>query len=285
MRKSLLFIPGNNPGMIQTSDLFESDAIIFDLEDAVSLNEKDAARHLVSCFLASKEHTDQEIIIRINPVDTDDFIKDVNAIIDTKLDTILLPKATIKSVQALNDLLDIKLKNKQKDIHIIALIESAMGLLDVHEIAFMKRVNGLLLGGEDLSSDLGVKRTKEGLEIQYARSVVATTAHAAKISAIDTPFTDVNDELGLKEDIKTARQLAMTSKSAIHPRQVPIINQLFLPTKDEIKYALRVIEASKKSNKGAFSIDGKMIDKPVIDRAQRILDVANKYGLVSDSNG
>lgn len=285
MRKSLLFIPGNNPGMIQTSDLFGSDAIIFDLEDAVSLNEKDAARHLVSCFLASNEHTDQEIIIRINPVDTDDFIKDVNAIIGTKIDTILLPKATTKSIQALNDLLDIKLKNKQKDIHIIALIESAMGLLDVREIAFMKRVNGLLLGGEDLSSDLGVKRTKEGLEIQYARSVVATTAHAAKISAIDTPFTDVNDELGLKEDIKTARQLAMTSKSAIHPRQVPTINQLFLPTKDEIKYAQRVIEASKKSNKGAFSIDGKMIDKPVIDRAQRILDVANKYGLVSDSNG
>lgn len=285
MRKSLLFIPGNNPGMIQTSDLFGSDAIIFDLEDAVSLNEKDAARHLVSCFLASNEHTDQEIIIRINPVDTDDFIKDVNAIIGTKIDTILLPKATTKSIQALNDLLDIKLKNKQKDIHIIALIESAMGLLDVREIAFMKRVNGLLLGGEDLSSDLGVKRTKEGLEIQYARSVVATTAHAAKISAIDTPFTDVNDELGLKEDIKTARQLAMTSKSAIHPRQVPTINQLFLPTKDEIKYSLRVIEASKKSNKGAFSIDGKMIDKPVIDRAQRILDVANKYGLVSDSNG
>lgn len=284
MRKSLLFIPGNNPGMIQTSDLFESDSIIFDLEDAVSLKEKDAARHLVSCFLASKEHMTQEIIIRVNPVDTEYFIDDIEMIMGTEIDTILLPKATAKSVQMLNDLLDVKLKNKEKDIHIIALIESAMGLLDAREIAFMKRVNGLLLGGEDLSSDLGVKRTKEGLEIQYARSVVATVAHAAKIDAIDTPFTDVNDDLGLKEDIITAKQLAMTSKSAIHPRQVPTINKLFLPTLDEINYALRVIEESKKSSKGAFSIDGKMIDKPVIERAQKVLDVANKYGLVSDSN-
>lgn len=284
MRKSLLFIPGNNPGMIQTSDLFESDSIIFDLEDAVSLKEKDAARHLVSCFLASKEHMAQEIIIRVNPVDTEYFIDDIEMIMGTEIDTILLPKATVRSVQILNDLLDVKLKNKEKDIHIIALIESAMGLLDAREIAFMKRVNGLLLGGEDLSSDLGVKRTKEGLEIQYARSVVATVAHAAKIDAIDTPFTDVNDDLGLKEDIITAKQLAMTSKSAIHPRQVPTINKLFLPTLDEINYALRVIEESKKSSKGAFSIDGKMIDKPVIERAQKVLDVANKYGLVSDSN-
>ena len=285
MRRSLLFMPGNNPAMLQNSDLFESDGVIFDLEDAVSVTEKDSARILVSEFLKSKDSFPMEVIIRINGLDTDFYQADLSAVVSDKIDTIMLPKATVKDLQELNEILS-KLENERKltkKISVIPIIELTKSVLEIEEIVKQERVNGVLLGAEDLTSDLDVLRTKQGDEILYPRMRLAIACSAYKIDSIDTPFTDVNDEQGLISDSNKALSLGFTSKSAIHPSQVAIINQIFVPSPEKIKWALRVQQATETASKkglGVFSLDGKMVDKPIIDRANKILQKAKRYNLI-----
>ena len=286
MRRSLLFMPGNNPAMLQNSDVFDADAVIYDLEDAVSITEKDAARNLVSAFLsARKDAFPMEIVIRINGLDTSFYLDDLKAVVTDKIDTIMLPKASVKYLKELDEILSKieKEKNLTKKIGIIPIIELASSVLEIEEIVKMPRVNGVLLGAEDLTSDLEVSRTKKGDEILYPRSKLAVACAAYKIDSIDTPFTDVNDEEGLEADCRFVMGIGFTSKSAIHPNQVGTINSIFVPTMDKIKWALRVEEANKQALEkglGVFSLDGKMVDKPVIDRAKKILIKAKRYNLI-----
>ena len=278
-------MPGNNPAMLQNSDLFESDGVIFDLEDAVSVTEKDSARILVSEFLKSKDSFPMEVIIRINGLDTDFYQADLSAVVSDKIDTIMLPKATVKDLQELNEILS-KLEAERKltkKISVIPIIELTKSVLEIEEIVKQERVNGVLLGAEDLTSDLDVLRTKQGDEILYPRMRLAIACSAYKIDSIDTPFTDVNDEQGLISDSNKALSLGFTSKSAIHPSQVAIINQIFVPSPEKIKWALRVQQATETASKkglGVFSLDGKMVDKPIIDRANKILQKAKRYNLI-----
>ena len=190
MRRSLLFIPGNKPGMVQNSDVFESDTVIFDLEDAVSVTEKDSARILVSNYLKSFK-PNVEVCIRINGLDTTFYEEDLKEIVTEKVDAIMLPKARIDEVKKLDELLTTLEKERKitKEIKIIPIIELCISLIEVDQIAFLNRVDGILLGAEDLSKDLEVERTKSGEEIFYARSRIANACKAAKIDAIDTPFT------------------------------------------------------------------------------------------------
>ena len=287
MRRSLLFIPGNNPSMLRNADIFLADGIILDLEDAVSVSEKDAARDLVKSFLLSIKNYSSEIIIRINGFDTPFYLNDLEAVVSDKIDTIMLPKATIESTKALiNELSKIeKKKNLKKKIAIIPIIELAISLIQVDEIAALDRVNGILLGAEDLTSDLEVKRTKEGTEIFYARSRVVVSCKAYQIDAIDTPFTDVNNDAGLLRDASFSKSLGMNAKSAIHPNQINIINEVYSPSEDEINWAKKVLlatEEAKKKNLGVFSLDGKMVDKPIISRAEKIIKKAIKFKLIEE---
>ena len=166
----------------------------------------------------------------------------------------------------------------------MALIETAIGLETLYDvIKASQRMIGVLLGGEDLTSDLGIKRTKEGEEIFYARNKVATVCRALKVDAIDTPFTDTNDYEGLAKDTVRAKSLGMTGKSAINPRQIEIIHAVFSPTEVELNYALRVLaamEEAEKEGKGVFSLDGKMIDAPVINRARTTVGLGQRLGLI-----
>lgn len=280
MRRSLLFIPANNPGMLQTSDIFSADSIIFDLEDAVSVSEKDSARILLNNYLNTFK-VDYEIIVRINDLDSPYYLNDLELLVSEKIDTIMLPKATLDSTLRLNKILtNIEAKKQlNKKLKVIPLIELAKSVLEVEEIAKAPRVDGLLLGAEDLSSDMEFERTIEGLEIFYPRTKIAYVAKANLIDAIDTPFTDVRNNNGLIADIKRAKGLGFTAKAAIHPNQVSFINEYFTPSKKQIEYALKVEKAAK-NNKGAFSLDGKMIDKPIIERNKKILEKARKYGLL-----
>jgi len=285
MRRSLLFIPGNNPAMLQNADVFESDGLILDLEDAVHINEKDSARMLVSHYLESKQTHSLEMIVRINGLDTPYFQKDLQAVVCQQLDTIMLSKAKVKDVLDLSKMLDEIEQTKQisKEIKIIPIIELAQSVLEVNELARFPRVNGILLGAEDLSTDLEIERTKPGLEIIYPRFCVIYACKAQKIDAIDTPFTDTKDEQGLSKDCETAKMFGMNAKTAIHPNQVSIINDVFSPSEKNIAWAKRVIEAKKKaeaSGLAVFSLDGKMIDKPIIDRAINILKKAEKFQLL-----
>ncbi len=285
MRRSLLFIPANAPAMLQNADIFSSDAVIFDLEDAVLLSEKDAANQLLKSFLETFNHLTIEKIVRINPVDSNFYETDLNMIVSKHLDTIMLPKATISSVLSLSRSLD-RLEKKlklTKQINIIPIIELARSIIEVDEIANNPRVNGLLLGAEDLATDLEVERTTLGNEIFYARSKVIIAAKAHKIDAIDTPFTHTTDEIGLLNDSMFAKSLGMNAKACIHPLQIEVVNSVFSPSEKEISFALKIIEAQKlaiNEQKGAFSVDGKMIDKPIIERAQKLLEKAKQWNLL-----
>ncbi len=274
--RTLLFIPGNNPGMLHNSDILGADGLIVDLEDAVALSEKDAARELVSEYLETFKPT-SDIFIRINPLDSPYFYEDLDAMINLNIKGIVLPKAGIESMVKLEEYLD----KHNSNLDIIALVETAMGLeLSLDIVRASKRVIGIFLGAEDLTLDLGAKITKESKEIEYARSRIIATAKAMGIQAIDTPFTDTDDILGLKEDTLNAKDLGMSGKSIISPRHADIVNELFSPSKSEIEYAQRVVAGVKSANEkglGAFSIEGKMIDKPIILRALNTLKLSGQY--------
>lgn len=281
MRRSLLFIPSNNPAMLENSLLFESDAVIYDLEDAININEKDSARILLKNFLSQTNETDIEIIVRINDIDTAFYHVDLTEIVSNNIDTIMVPKARANSLIKLDlDLTNIEQKTKMtKKIKVIPIIESAISLIEVNEIAKIARVSGLLLGGEDLASDLEIERTALGTELFYARSKVIVAAKANNIDAIDTPFTNVLDDQPLKIDSEFAKSLGMNAKACIHPNQVEIVNTIFSPTQKQIEWAEKVLlakEEADQKNLGVFSLDGKMIDKPIILRAERIINKAKK---------
>lgn len=277
----MLFIPGNNPGMLQTADVFGADSIIFDLEDAVALTEKDAARALVREALLTNCYGDSEVVIRINPFSSPFAIEDINVIARLKPSAILLPKATPEDMRTLDEALE-KIETEEGfdigAIRVHALVETTYGVETVYEtIKASKRCESVVLGGEDLAADLAVKRTADSEELFYARVKIVNACKAMKIAAIDTPFTDTNDEAGLAADTVKAKKLGFSGKLAINPRQINIIQKIFNPTAEEIRHAERVLAArdeAEKSGLGVFSLDGKMVDLPIILRAIQTLEMA-----------
>lgn len=287
LRRTMLFMPGNNPGMLQDAAILGADSIILDLEDAVSLTEKDSARILVREAIKNIDYSQVEVVVRVNPLDTEFGAVDVDVIARVKPDTLLIPKANedeIKQVDKMLDAIELEEGYLAGSIKIITLVETALGLENVSNIIkASQRVVGVLLGGEDLTSDLGIKRTKDGEEIFYARNRIATACKALKVDSIDTPFTDTNDYEGLKLDTAKARSLGLTGKAAINPRQIDVIHSVFAPTEAELNHALRILAAMKeaeKEGKGVFSLDGKMIDAPVINRATTTVSLGQRLGLI-----
>ena len=287
MRRSMLFLPGNNPNMIINAGCLGSDAIIFDLEDAVAPAEKDAARILVRNTLRYTDLSGCEVVVRINSVDTDYWKKDLEAILPEKPNVILLPKASTPTDVLMADAyiteLEKKLDLEPMSVALMPLIETALGVENAFSIASStKRVCALFLGAEDLTADLRCKRTKEGREIEYARTRLIVAARAAGVDVYDTPFTDVNDDEGIVNDAALAKALGFTGKASISPRHVEIINQVFSPTAAEIDYAYEVMDAialAKKQGKGAISLYGKMIDAPIVARAEQTIAMAEALGL------
>lgn len=271
MSRSFLFIPGNTPSSIQNLDVFESDTIIIDLEDSVTTYDKDAARELVYNFLKQYQFTDIDIYIRINDLYSPYFKEDIARLDALDFKGYVIPKALPSMIQEISAITSKEL---------IPIIESPMAVLRMEEIATIKGVTGLLLGGEDLTKDLGVERTVKADEIFYARSKMALISSAYNILSIDTPWTDKDDLEGLKADTAYAKGLGFTSKSSIHPNHVDVINSVFTPSTKEINEAQRIVIKASQSKKGSFSLDGKMIDLPVIERAKKTLEKAKKYNLL-----
>lgn len=292
MRRSLLFLPGNNPNMIINASYLGSDAVIFDLEDAVAPAEKDAARILVRNTLRYTDLSGCDVIVRINSVDTGYWKSDIDTILPEKPDVILLPKASppddVLKVDAYMSEIEKKSGLENGTVALMPLIETALGVENAYAIASAtKRVCGLFLGAEDLTADLRCKRTKEGREIEYARQRLVVAARAAGVEVYDTPFTDVNDDDGIVTDAALAKSLGFTGKASISPRHVEFINNAFSPTLDEINYAydvLAAIELAKKQGKGAVSLYGKMIDAPIVARAMQTIAMAEALGLDRRNN-
>lgn len=281
MRRSMLFLPGNSPNILLNADFLGSDAIILDLEDAVAPTEKDSARILVRNAITSLGYT-REVIVRINPVESPYWQKDLQQIIKVKPDMIMPTKVScaqdVKIVSEYIGQMEEEYGIPQGTVKMIPLIETAMGVENAFEIASADpRVTAIFLGGEDFTADLRCKRTKGGNEIFYARSRMVVAARAAGVDVYDTPWTDVEDYEGLVEDAKFAKSLGFTGKSSISPRHIPFINEVFSPTEEEIQYARDVfecIEKAKAEGKGVVSLRGKMIDAPIVARARQVLEAA-----------
>lgn len=286
LRRSMLFIPGNNAGMLQNGGVFGADSVILDLEDAVSPGEKDAARLLVSCALRCVDFGDSEKIIRINPLDTFGY-EDIKMIVPCKPDALLIPKVQCADdIRTVVDMVAREERQAQEPVKLIALLETPRGIAEAYSIAQAdERVVALALGAEDYTAALGAKRTKEGAEIFTARNIVANAAAAADIQAIDTPYTDVNDEEGLVEDTVMAQRLGFKGKLVINPRQIDVVHSIFNPSEEDISWANQVvwaIERAKAEGSGVASLNGKMVDAPVVARAERILYLARLLRLVKE---
>ncbi|MDD4600365.1 Citrate lyase subunit beta [bioreactor metagenome] len=287
LRRTMLFIPGNNPGMLQNGGVFGADSVILDVEDAVAPGEKDAARLLVSYALRNVDYGCSETVVRINTLDT--FGKeDIRAIVPCQPDLLLVPKVeTAADIKEVVSLVATAEKPGQKKVNLIALLETPRGIAEAFSIAQAdERVVALALGAEDYTAALGANRTKQGTEIFTARTMIINAAAAAGVQSIDTPYTDANDEQGLLEDSQTAKHLGFKGKLAINPRQIDVIHEVFNPTMHEIEWAERVIEAiriAESEGAGVASLNGKMVDAPVVNRAERILYLAKLLGLVKEA--
>ena len=287
MRRSMLFLPGNTPNIIVNGEILGADAVILDLEDAVAPTEKDSARILVRNAIDRMGFVKCEVIVRINSTDTDFWMKDLDAIIPVRPNLIMPPKTgcaeDVRRVDEYITMLEEKLGMEKNTVKLIPLIETALGVENAFQIASASdRVAAIFLGGEDLTADLHCKRTKEGDEIRYARSRMVMAARAAGVEVYDTPFTDVNDDEGIYVDAQYAKSLGFTGKSAISPRHVKAINEVFSPTQKDIDYAYEVMEAiriGKEQGKGAVALRGKMIDAPIVARAQQTISMAEELGM------
>ena len=287
MRRSMLFLSGNTPNMLINGNCLGSDAVIFDLEDAVSPAEKDAARILVRNTMKYMDFSGCEIIVRINSIDTPYWKKDVDEMLPQKPQLLLLPKtgsaADVKEADAYISEVEDKLGLPRNTVGLMPLIETAMGVENAFAIATASsRVQALFLGAEDLTADLRCKRTKEGREIEYARTRLVVAARAAGVDVYDTPFTDVNDDEGIWTDAELAKALGFTGKASISPRHVEVINAVFSPTQKDIDYAYEVMDAirlAKEQGKGAIALHGKMIDAPIVTRAEQTIAAAKALGL------
>lgn len=262
-----LFVPASAPRMINASFCSQADSLIFDLEDAVHLEQKDSARMLLSQALPL--FAGKNLAIRINGSDGC-WREDLELLRLGVVKNIIVPKATSEHLHRIAAVLD----ELHAEVDVAALIECTQSLAELDQIAASPRVTGLLMGGEDYSLDLGVERTREGSEILYARMKIANTAAAYHLEALDTPFSDVTDQEGLLWDCRYAKGLGFTGKLCINPLQTASIQSVFRPNAQEVDWARRVLQAVRlpeNSGKGAFSLDGKMVDLPVIRRAEKTL--------------
>ncbi|MGI6252855.1 MAG: HpcH/HpaI aldolase/citrate lyase family protein [Aminivibrio sp.] len=290
LRRTSLYIPGTNPGMLANADVFGADSIILDLEDGVPVTEKDAARILVRNGLKNIPFSkNTEITVRLNALSTPFGRDDFNEIIPLRPDAVRLPKCeSAEDILEADDLIsELEKKNgiPEGSVKIITITESAGGGCNLAAIAAASpRVVALNYGAEDYTASLGAERTKEGGELDDIRAKVVVAARIAGIQALDSVFGDVNDSEGLYEDALRARRLGFDGKSVIHPRQIAVVHKAFTPSDKEISFAQRVMTAfsdAERRGSGVVALDGRMIDAPVVARARKTIALAKAAGCLS----
>jgi citrate lyase subunit beta/citryl-CoA lyase len=285
LRRSRLYLPGNEPKFFVNAGLHQPDGIILDLEDSVAPDEKDAARHLVRNALRSVDFYGTERMVRINQLPMG--LEDLKFIIPAKVNLILIPKVEEASqiIEVEKEVLQIKAKHGiTGDIWFMPIIESAKGAINAYEIAKASHfVCSLAIGLEDYTADIGAERTLEGTESFWARMQVVNAAKAAGIQAIDSVFSDVGDMEGLVKSTLESKSFGFEGKGCIHPRQIQPIHTAFAPTSREIEKAMKIVMAFEDAlSKGlaAVSLGTKMIDPPVVKRAQRVIELAIQQGML-----
>lgn len=278
--RSLLFIPANSPRMLLKSDVMKADMIIFDLEDGVAMDQKEEARELLRGYLKSGLAS-CTCMVRVNEVHSEDFSKDMRALSGVPFHGLYLPKVEYPedvriASRALSQMEQAAGVSEKK--FIFNTVETPMGL--ENSLACLQassRVVGACLGSEDYAAALGVKRSEDYTELDYARRRLVNAAKAAGKKAVDTVFADVKNLEGLRRETEYGKRLGYDGKAAVSPAQVPVIHEIFTPTQEEIRHAKAVAAALEKggpSSKSVTILDGKMIDKPVADQAKKILEIA-----------
>jgi citrate lyase subunit beta/citryl-CoA lyase len=282
----MLFLPGSNPAMLSTAFVYRPDSIMFDLEDAVSLREKDTARLLVFHALQLPVYRDIETVVRINPLSSPFGPLDLEAAVRGGADVIRLPKTdTAEDIEQLEAAVVRVEKQCGREVgstKLMAAVESASGVVNAVAIAqASKRLIGIALAGFDYVIDMQTSRG-DGTELFYARCAVLHAARLAKIDAFDVVFSDLNDEEGFLKEVELIRRLGFNGKSLINPRQIELLHNAYAPTQKEVDYARRVVAAATKAEEeglGVVSLNGKMVDAPVVAHAQRVLRIAAASGV------
>jgi citrate lyase subunit beta/citryl-CoA lyase len=277
----MLFIPGANAAMLSTSFVYGADAVMFDLEDAVALREKDSARLLVFHALQHPFYREVEKVVRINPLDTPFGLADLEAVVRAGVDIIRLPKTNnVEDVQQLEAevaRIEAACGREVGSTRLMAAIESAQGVVNAVAIARSSpRMVAIALAAFDYVMDMQTSRG-DGSELFYARCSVLHAARVAGIAAYDVVWSDVNDDAGFLREVEQVRRLGFDGKSLVNPRQIELLHQAYAPTQQEVAYAREVIAAADEAARqglGVISLNGKMIDGPIVLHAQRVLSRA-----------
>lgn len=287
-RRSRLYLPGNQPKLFLNAGIHKPDGVILDLEDSVPPSEKDSARHIVRNALRALDFFGSERLVRINQGELG--MKDLEAIIPQNVHVVLLPKAeTADQVVAMEEKVQEILKQEgiERQVYFMPILESALGVLNAREIAMASEHNvALAMGLEDYTADIGTQRTLEGKESFFARSMLVNAARAAGIQPIDTVFSDVSNEAALRISVRETKALGFDGMGCIHPRQIKPIHEEFAPTEIEIEKAQKIILAADEAEAqglGVVAVGSKMIDPPVVKRAERTIRMAIDTGMLSES--
>lgn len=287
-RFSRLYLPGNNPSLMINAGLHSSDGIILDLEDSVAPAKKDEARILVRNALRQIRFFGAERMVRINQGERG--IEDLRTVIPHNVDLIIIPKCEeADEVRRISELIGslIKEYDIQHEIYLMPVIETALGVENAFSIARSSRhVVAMAIGLEDYTADLGVSRTARGDESLYARTRLVNAAKAAGIQPIDSVFSDIDDLEALRQNVQVSKSLGFEGMGCIHPRQIPVIRKGFLPDESEIGKAKTIVvafEDAKARGMGVICIGSKMVDAPVVRRAERIIGLAVSEGLLPEN--
>jgi citrate lyase beta subunit len=286
VRRSLLFVPGDSRRKIEKAAAIGADVVCLDMEDGVALNQKQAARDSIREALSALDFGRSERMIRINAYDTALKTDDVSQTITARPDSVLIPKVegadAVRWLEAQLTVAEATHGWPEGRIEMLAMVETARGIVNLKEIASASsRLSALIFGAEDLAGDIGAARTSEGWEVFYARSAVVTHAAAFGLQAIDMVFVDYNDADGLLREARQGARMGYAGKQLIHPNQIAPVHEAFTPDDAAIAHAKRVVEAyeqNQASGFGAFALDGRMVDMPVVKAAQQVLAKAKAAG-------
>lgn len=285
LMRTMLSIPSNSPRMLLNAGLTGADVVLFDLEDGVAVAQKPFARELLRTFLA-RELVCCNAMVRVNDVNTPYFLDDITAILPLPILGFMLPKMErpeemlyadeqIRKVEEANHL-------PANSRFIIGTVESALGVENVFScLSACERVIGCSFGSEDFAASLGVRRSEDNDELEYARRRVVVAAKAAGKIAIDTVFTNINDENGLRTMTEQGKRWGYDGKFVISPRQVPVVHEVYTPSEAEIEYATAVrkkMAEARRNGTGVAVLNGEMLDKPVLQQANKVLAIAVAMG-------
>ena len=285
-RRALLYMPGDDRRKIEKATTLGVDCICMDMEDGVAITHKTEARAVIADAMKELDFGSSERCIRINSVGSGFEKFDLAAAVATNPDAIVVPKvetaAQARSISDYIELYEISGKLSVGTIRMLVGVETAKGILNLKEIAESdKRLEAIIFGAEDYAASIGATRSKEGTEVLYARSAVVTACAANELQAIDMVYIDFRDAEGLRLEALEGAALGFSGKQIIHPNQVSAVQEAFTPSDEAIAYAQRVVKtfsASQMEGKGAFALDGKMIDMPLLKNAQKVLDRARAAG-------